>query len=148
MTESTQSTVGIPAEPGAVLDVIAELSEYPRWAGGICEVVVLSEDDGWPSTARFTVDQAPIRDSYVLRYTWDVDESGAGLASWTLAEPGSVITGLDGSYELVPTATGTDVTYRLAVAVRIPVPGPVRRKAEQRIVSTALHDLTAEVRRA
>lgn len=148
MAQSTQATASIPAEPGAVLDVIAELPDYPRWAGGIREVVVLSEDDGWPLTARFTVDQAPVKDSYVLRYTWDVDESGAGLVSWTLAEPGSMITGLDGGYELVPTATGTDVTYRLTVAARVPMPGPIRRKAEQRIITTALHDLTAEVGRA
>lgn len=147
MAQSTQSTAGIPAAPGAVLDVIAELSDYPRWAAGISEVVVLSEDDGWPLTARFTVDQAPIKDSYVLRYTWDVDETGAGLVSWTLVEAGSMITGLDGSYELVATPTGSDVTYRLTVDVRIPMPGPIKRKAEQRIVSTALDDLTAEVGR-
>ena len=147
MAQSTQSTASIPAAPGAVLDVIAELPDYPRWAAGIREVEVLSEDDGWPLTARFTVDQAPIRDSYVLRYTWDVDETGAGLVSWTLAEAGTVITGLDGSYEFAATAAGTDVTYRLTVDVRMPMPGPVKRKAEQRIVRTALDDLTAEVGR-
>lgn len=148
MAQSTQSTARIPAEPGAVLDVIAELSDYPRWAGGISQVEVLTEDDGWPETARFTVDQSPIRDSYVLRYTWDVDETGAGLVSWTLAEPGSMVTVLDGSYQLVAAGGGTEVTYRLTFDVKVPMLGAIKRKAEQLIVATALSELATEVGRA
>lgn len=148
MAQSTQSSTRIAAEPAAVLDVIAELGDYPRWAGGIQQVDVLSEDEGWPVRARFTVDQTPIRDSYVLAYTWDVGETGTGRVSWTLAEPGSMIRGLDGSYDLAADGAGTLVTYQLTVDIKVPMLGAIKRKAEERIVRTALADLTAEVARS
>lgn len=148
MAQSTQSSTRISAEPAAVLDVIAELGDYPRWAGGIRRVDVLEEDEGWPVRARFTVDQTPIRDSYVLAYTWDVDETGTGRVSWDLAEAGSMISGLQGSYDLGADGTGTLVTYRLTVDIKVPMLGAIKRKAEQKIVQTALADLTAEVGRS
>lgn len=143
MAQSTTQTVTIPATPGDVLDVIAELGDYPAWAAGMKKVEVLEEVDGWPVQARFTVDQAPITDSYVLDYSWDVDEDGVGTISWTLAEKGSIITALDGSYQLAAAGDGTSVTYNLAVDVSLPLPGMMKRAAEKKIVGTALDDLSA-----
>lgn len=145
MAQSTRASTRIEASPAQVLDVIAEVGAYPQWAAGIRSVEVLEESDGWPTRARFTVDQSPIRDSYVLAYTWDVDEVGEGVASWTLAEPGQMISKLDGSYTLVADGEATTVTYDLAVDVRLPMLGAIKRKAEAKIVATALQDLTARV---
>ena len=147
MAQSTESSTRIAAPPPAVLDVIAELGDYPSWAGGISSVEVLQEQDGWPTRARFVVNQPPIKDSYVLDYTWDVGESGEGLVSWTLAEKGSMISKLDGSYRLSADGDATTVVYRLAVDLSIPMPGMIKRKAERTIVSTALSDLTKQVLR-
>lgn len=145
MAQRTSKSTEIAASAAEVLDVVAELAQYPSWAGGIKRVDVLEEVDGWPVRARFSVDQPPISDTYVLEYTWQVDETGAGRVSWVLDEAGSVITKLDGSYDLVETGARTAVTYNLSVDISIPLPGMIKRQAEKRIVSTALEDLSKRV---
>ncbi len=64
--------------------------------------------------------------------------------SWTLVEA-SVITRLDGSYELAGSGDATEVTYRLSVDVRIPMLGMLKRKAEKVIIETALKGLRQRV---
>jgi hypothetical protein len=78
-----------------------------------------------------------IRDSYVLSYDWDGDDG----VRWDLAEPGSVITALSGGYLLADADAGTKVTYDLAVDVRVPMPGMLKRRAEKTIIETALKGL-------
>jgi hypothetical protein len=146
MADSTSSSVEIGAEPGAVLDVIADFDAYPEWTGEMKEVTVLAEDgDGWPDRVRFVLDAGPIKDTYVLEYDWDVDETGAGVVSWTLVEA-SIIKTLDGSYTLAATGSGsTTVTYDLTVDVKIPMLGMLKRKAEKTIIDTALKGLKKRV---
>ena len=60
---------------------------------------------------------------------------------WDLAEPGSVITALSGGYVLADADGGTEVTYDLAVNIRIPMPGMLKRRAERTIIDTALKGL-------
>ena len=43
------------------------------------------------------------------------------------------------------TGTGTDVTYRLMVDLKIPILGMLRRKAEKVIIDTALKGLKKRV---
>ncbi len=145
MAQTTTKSTVIAATAAEVLDVIAELADYPAWAGGVKQVDILEEIDGWPVSARFTVDQPPITDTYVLDYSWEVEEAGEGTVSWTLSQAGSVISKMDGSYELREQGGKTEVTYRLTVDISIPLPGMVKRAAEKRIVSTALSDLSARV---
>ena len=52
---------------------------------------------------------------------------------------------LDGTYELHPTDAGTAVRYALAVDLRIPMLGMLRRKAEKVIIDTALNELKKRV---
>ena len=52
---------------------------------------------------------------------------------------------LDGSYVLTPKGQGTEVTYRLAVEVSIPMIGMLKRKAEKVIIDTALKGLKKRV---
>ena len=144
MAQSTESSTAVDAPPAEVLDVIADLDSYPEWVGGVKQVEVLAREAGRPSRARFVVDNGPVKDTSVLDYTWDVAQDGTGTVSWSLVEA-SVITRLDGSYELVPDGEGTQVTYRLSVDVRIPMLGMLKRKAEKVIIDTALKGLRQRV---
>lgn len=144
MAESTESSTTVGAPPAQVLDVIADLGSYPEWVGGVKEVEVLAGTAGRPSRARFVVDSGPIKDTYVLDYTWQVTEAGTGTVSWSLVEA-SVITRLDGSYELVQDGDGTTVTYRLSVDVMVRLPGLLKRKGEKKIIDTALKGLRQRV---
>jgi len=144
MAESTESSTAVDAPPAQVLAVIADLGSYPEWVGGVKQVEVLAREAGRPSRARFVVDNGPIKDTYVLAYTWKVTEAGTGTVSWSLVEA-SVITRLDGSYELAAAGGGTQVTYRLSVDVKIPMLGMLKRKAEKVVIDTALKGLRQRV---
>ena len=52
---------------------------------------------------------------------------------------------MNGSYTLASQGAGTDVTYRLAVDLTIPMLGMLKRKAEKVIVDTALRELKKRV---
>jgi carbon monoxide dehydrogenase subunit G len=141
MADRTESSISVAAAPADVLAVIADVESYPAWAGGVKDVEVLSTGAGGrPKQVRFVVDNGPIKDTYVLDYSWSVTTNGTGNLSWTLVEA-DIIKSLDGAYELVAEGDGTQVTYRLSVDVRIPLLGMLKRKAEKVIIDTALKDL-------
>jgi hypothetical protein len=52
---------------------------------------------------------------------------------------------LDGAYELRESGTGTEVTYRLALDVSIPLIGMLKRKGEKILIDTALKGLKKRV---
>lgn len=145
MADRTESSIVIDATPGDVLDVIADFEAYPEWAGEVKQVNVLSEDgDGWADQVEFTLDAGAIKDTYVLDYDWDVVEDGTGVVSWTLVSA-TVLKAMTGSYTLEGKGEGTTLTYRLAVDVKIPMIGLLKRKAEKVIVDTALKELKKRV---
>jgi carbon monoxide dehydrogenase subunit G len=141
MADRTSSNITINAAGPEVMAVIADFPAYPEWAEGITAAEVLSTaDDGRAERVRITLEAGPIKDTYVLAYTW-ADEA----VHWNLAEAGTVLTGMTGAYRLVPRDGSTEVTYELAVDVRIPMIGMVKRKAEKRIIETALKGLKRRV---
>ena len=146
MADRTESSIDIAANPGEVLDVIADFQSYPEWATEVKAVTVLTEEgDGWADQVEFTLDAGAIKDTYVLDYDWDVKNNGTGVVSWSLVEA-NVLKAMNGSYTL--TARGKDqttVTYRLAVDVKIPMIGMLKRKAEKVIIDTALKELKKRV---
>ena len=146
MADRTESSIDIAANPGEVLDVIADFQSYPEWATEVKAVTVLTEEgDGWADQVEFTLDAGAIKDTYVLDYDWDVTNNGTGVVSWSLVEA-NVLKAMNGSYTL--TARGKDqttVTYRLAVDVKIPMLGMLKRKAEKVIIDTALKELKKRV---
>ena len=145
MADRTESNTLINAAPGAILDVIADFDSYPEWAGEVKKVAVISEDgDGWANQVEFTLDAGAIKDTYVLEYDWDVAEDGTGVISWTLVSA-QVLKAMNGSYTLEANGTGTAVTYRLSVDVKIPMLGMLKRKAEKVIIDTALKALKKRV---
>ncbi|MEP6629605.1 MAG: SRPBCC family protein [Lapillicoccus sp.] len=145
MPDRTESSIVITAAPGAVLDVIADFPAYPKWATEVKRANVLSEEgDGWPDQVEFVVDAGVIKDTYTLDYEWDITDEGTGVVSWSLVKA-SVLKAMNGSYTLAANGAGTDVTYRLAVDLTIPMLGMLKRKAEKVIVDTALRELKKRV---
>ncbi len=145
MPDRTESSIVMAAAPGAVLDVIADFPAYPKWATEVKQATVLSEEgDGWPDQVEFVVDAGVIKDTYTLDYDWDITDEGTGVVSWSLVKA-SVLRAMNGSYTLAANGTGTDVTYRLAVDLTIPMLGMLKRKAEKVIVDTALRELKKRV---
>jgi ribosome-associated toxin RatA of RatAB toxin-antitoxin module len=145
MADRTESSIEIAAAPGEVLDVIADFDSYPQWATEVKKVTVLSEEgDGWPDQVEFTLDAGAIKDTYTLDYDWDVASNGTGVVSWTLVQA-TVLKAMNGSYTLTPAGGRTTVTYRLAVDVKIPMLGMLKRKAEKVIIDTALKELKNRV---
>jgi hypothetical protein len=76
---------------------------------------------------------------YVLRY----DYGDAPLRMAWVLEQGDIIRRLDGEYVFEPLdgAGGTEVTYKLVVELAVPLPGFIKRRAESKIVTTALDEL-------
>ena len=142
MAEQTTSSIVISAEPGEVMAVIADFPAYPQWAQGVKKAEPLEEEaEGRPSRVYFELDASPIKDQYTLAYEWKGHES----VTWTLVE-GKMLKAMDGAYLLRPEGNGsTEVTYRLAVDISIPMIGMLKRKAEKVIIDTALKGLKKRV---
>ena len=141
MAEQTTSSIVVDAEPATVMEVIGDFEAYPTWAKGVKVADVRSESDGWADEVFFVLDVAPIKDEYTLAYEWD----GYDEVTWRLVE-GKVLTSMDGSYTLRDLGNGsTEVTYRLALDLSIPLIGMIKRKGEKMIIDTALKGLKKRV---
>ncbi len=147
MADRTESSIVVQAPPAQVLAVIADFDSYPEWTGAVKRTEVLGTGAGKrASQVRFVLDAGAIKDTYVLDYTWKIAKAGTGTVTWRLVEAEQVLKALDGSYTLEGDAEGpTTVTYELAVDVRIPMLGMLKRKAEKSIISTALQELKKRV---
>ncbi|GAB6897891.1 SRPBCC family protein [Kineosporia succinea] len=145
MADQTESSVVIDSDPGNVLGVIADFERYPEWTGAVKEVEVLDRlPDGRAAKVRFTLDAGAVRDTYSLDYSWATGADGTGELTWRLDQSG-VMKAMDGSYRLAPSGSGTRVTYCLAIDLRMPMLGMLRRKAEKTIIDTALKELKKRV---
>jgi ribosome-associated toxin RatA of RatAB toxin-antitoxin module len=142
MAEQTTSSIVVSAEPAAIMDVISDFESYPSWAQGVKKAEPLGTGpDGRPEQVYFELDASPIKDAYTLRYEWNQDDS----VRWTLVE-GNMLKAMDGAYDLDARGDGsTEVTYRLAVDISIPMIGMLKRKAEKVIIDTALKGLKKRV---
>jgi len=125
MAARTSSRIIIDAPRADVMAVIADFAAYPQWASAVRAAETL------------------VRDTYVLGYEWDGD---AGVR-WQMAEPGSMISGMSGGYALADRAGATEATYDLAVDLRVPMPGLLKRRAEKTIIDTALNGLKKRAER-
>lgn len=146
MAEQATEVMVIAGSPKRCYEVVAEFSSYPQWAGDIKEVEVRQTDsEGRPTLVAFRAAAFGRSTSYTLSY--DYSKAPSEL-SWVQTE-GDLTTRLDGTYAFEPTGEGeTEVTYHLDVELRVPLPGFVKRRAEGRIIHTALKDLKARVESA
>jgi carbon monoxide dehydrogenase subunit G len=142
MADRTSSSITISATRPEIMAVIADFPAYPEWAKGITAAeVTAAGEEGRAERVRMTLEAGPIKDTYTLAYEWDDDEA----VSWHLAENGAMVTGMTGAYRLTGRGARTEVTYELAVDVGIPLIGMVKRRAEKRIIDTALKGLKQRV---
>ena len=142
MAEQTTSSIVVDAPPADVMAVIADFDAYPVWAKGVLRADVVREGaDGRAEEVFFELDVSPIKDEYTLRYDW----RGDAEVTWTLVE-GKMLKALDGAYVLRDMGNGsTEVTYRLALDVAIPLIGMLKRKGEKILIDTALKGLKKRV---
>ena len=145
MAEQTSSSIVIDAPAADVMAVIADFPAYPAWAKGVTVAEVRSSyDEAQGGRARevfFALDVTPIKDEYTLAYEWDDDRQ----VTWSLVE-GKMLRALEGAYVLRETGPGTtQVTYRLALDVSIPLIGMLKRKGEKILIDTALKGLKKRV---
>jgi hypothetical protein len=141
MADQTESRIHVAASPDAVMAVIADLAAYPEWNEEMKTVEVISRHgDGRPHHVRFVLDASPIKDDYVLAYTW----AGDRAVHWSLVRA-EMLAAMDGTYELHEAGDGTDVVYRLAVDLKIPMIGLLKRKGEKVVIDRALKGLKKRV---
>lgn len=139
--QATEKTV-VAATPQACFDAVTDFDRYPEWAADIKQVTVVErDDDGRATLVQFRAAAFGRSTSYTLRY--DYSDAPATLA-WVQDE-GDLTSRLDGRYEFRATGGGCEITYHLAVELKLPIPGFVKRRAEGRIVGTALRELKARV---
>lgn len=145
MADQATQTMEIAASAERLLSVILDFDSYPTWARDLKGVTVEARDDqGRGCEVTFRAAAMGRSTSYTLRYTYDDDPV---RIAWELVR-GDIMRRLDGSYLLEPLPddpTRTRVTYHLAVDLVVPLPGFVKRRAESRIIHTALRELRAHV---
>ncbi len=142
MTDQATQKMVIGASPEQIIEVLLDFEAYPRWARDIKGVTVEEHDEeGRGKVVTFRAAAMGRSVSYTLRYGYDLPHR----ISWELVR-GDIMRRLDGVYELEPVDDGdTHVTYHLEVEVIVPLPGFVKRRAEAKIMHTALRELRAHV---
>jgi ribosome-associated toxin RatA of RatAB toxin-antitoxin module len=141
MSERTKSSIDIAAPPEAVLRVITDFEAYPQWAGEVKEARIEERDDAGRATrAWYRMDAGALRDEHTLAYEYPSDAE----VRWRLVAS-NMMRALDGSYLVEATEAGSHVTYQLAVDVKLPMVGLLKRKVEKLIIDRALSGLKKRV---
>jgi uncharacterized protein YndB with AHSA1/START domain len=145
MADQATQTTEIGASPARVYETLVDFEAYPTWARDLKGVNVDSRDaEGRGVEVTFRAAAMGRSTGYTLRYEYESDPT---RIAWTLAR-GDIMRRLDGSY-LLESVDGdpdrTRVTYHLAVDLVVPLPGFVKRRAEAKIIHTALRELRVHV---
>ena len=148
MVDQATHCTTIMASPQECFDAATDFERYPRWARDIKEAKVIARDrSGRAVDVEFRVTAMGRSTAYTLRYFYGTDPL---RLAWRLQQ-GDATNRLDGEYEFCPVtgdANATEVTYHLAVELAVPLPGFVKRRAESRIMHTAVEELKAYVEAA
>ena len=141
VAERATEKIVVAASPEICYEVAADFERYVEWASDIKEVRVISYDEqGRPQQVHYRAAAFGRSITYTLSYNYN--EAPKSL-SWVQVE-GDLTSKLDGRYSFEPTAEGdTEVSYNLEVELKLPIPGFVKRRAEARVISTALRALKA-----
>jgi ribosome-associated toxin RatA of RatAB toxin-antitoxin module len=138
--QATQHMV-VEASPERTWQVLTDFEAYPTWAHDLKTAEVVARDgDGRASEVAFRAAAMGRSTSYRLRYDYS---KAPDVLAWRLVE-GDITRKLDGSYELAPVDGEPDrtaITYHLEVELVVPLPGFVKRRAENRLLTTALRHL-------
>jgi ribosome-associated toxin RatA of RatAB toxin-antitoxin module len=145
-TEHATEHAVVAASPAECWAVATNIALYPEWAQDIKQADVLERNEaGLPSKVAFRAAAMGRTTSYVLHYSYP---EGEKVIAWDLVE-GDIMRRLDGKYVFTPTAEGgTEIDYELTVELMVPIPGFVKRRAEGKIMITALRELRHRVEAA
>ena len=145
MPEQARETISIAAPVQRVFDTLVDFESYPEWAADLKQAEVVDRDDrGRPTEVEFRAAAMGRSTTYRLRYDY---EGAPNRLGWALAE-GDLQRELDGAYLLSAspdTPGATDIVYELSIDLIVPIPGFVKRRAENRINKTALDQLKQRV---
>lgn len=138
MIEQTTERVMVKATPQRCYEVAVDFDAYPEWIHDFTKVEVSERDDqGRPVLVRFWAEAMGRTTQYALAYDYS---NAPSRLSWKLVE-GDIERRLDGEYFFEPVDDQTELTYHLVVELRVPMPGFVKRRAEERIRWAALQEL-------
>ena len=143
MPDKARETTVINASVQQCFDALVDFEHYPEWAGDLKQAEVVERDsDGRAAVVEFRAAAMGRSTTYRLRYDY---EGAPNRLAWVL-ESGDLERELDGAYHLRE-ADGdpgvTELVYELSLDMVRPIPGFVKRRAEARILKTALSDLKA-----
>ena len=142
MAEHAEGSTEVHATAAEVMAVVADFEAYPEWVGNLEEVEVLARDRrGRGTRVAFRLGTPMGDQAYTLDYRYEPRDAGV---SWTYVV--GTLDDLAGSYGVERAGDGaTRVTYRLEVALGVPLPGLIKRQAAKQIVRSALSDLKRRV---
>ena len=134
MAETAFQTINIAAPMERVYAIALDVEKYPEWAKDVKEATVRSRDDqGRPSEVEFRASALGRSTHYTLSYDYS---DAPKVLGWKMLR-GDIMRSIDGAYTFSESADGTvDVRYDLAIELVVPLPGFVKRRAEQRILNT------------
>ena len=140
LDEATETRV-VLASPERCFEIASDVEKYCDWTADLKDASVAERDaDGHPSLVTYRAAAMGRSTTYSLRYDFGEDPY---RISW-VQEEGDITRRLDGCYEFGSIDGEPDqceVTYHLEVELIVPLPGFVKRRAEGRIIHTALDDL-------
>jgi uncharacterized membrane protein len=145
MAEQAKEHTTINAPVQQCFDTLTDFESYPEWAGDLKEAKVVDRDDqGRAVVVEYRAAAMGRSTTYRLRYDY---EGAPNRLGWQL-DSGDIQRELDGAYVLRE-ADGvdgaTEVGYELSIDLIMPIPGFVKRRAEARILKTALDELKSRV---
>jgi ribosome-associated toxin RatA of RatAB toxin-antitoxin module len=143
VSEQTTERMVVAASPQQCYAVASDVERYPEWAADIKDVTVHGRDDqSRPSSVTYRAAAFGRSTCYTLSYDYSASPR---TLSWQQTD-GDLTSKLDGSYTFEPSGEGgTEVIYALEVELRVPLPGFIKRRAQSRIMHTAMQDLKARV---
>jgi len=143
LEEQVTERMVIRGTPAHCFEVLTAFEHYPDWAADIKAVTIDDRDaEGRATRVTFRAAAFGRSTSYTLLY----DYAGAPRELAWVQVAGDLTRRLDGAYVLEPSGSdSTEIRYDLVVDLKVPLPGFVKRRAEGRIMGTALGELKARV---
>ena len=142
MTDRATETIVVKAPIEKCWAVATDFERYPEWAPAVKGADIEARDaEGRPVRVQFRA--ASFGRS--VNYTLDYDYADAPARLVWQQSAGDLTSRIDGVYEFEALGPNTEVVYHLAVDLKLPVPGFVKRRAEGLIIHGALRDLKSRV---
>ncbi len=139
MSDYSAGTATIEASAEDIFAILKDLESYPQWSASIKSVEIAERDgSGNPSKANLKVEAGVLKDKVSLDYDWS---KAPNEISFTLEDAG-LLTEMSGVFTLKSLdADTTEVSYKLKVALSMPVPDIMRKKQEQATIDQELAKL-------